>query len=262
MQSVKIKINNDIKIIPKIITKPTETLFHTPQKGERKTFYSIIRNDEKYINDPIAFTNNFNNFFTSIAETFQSKIQFSNKSFRIFLSIKSNESVIITATNRKEICKIRSSLNINKPYEPSSISAKIFHLVQDQISKYLATLCNLFFPTGIFLTNLKKVKIILIYRNDSKRDVTNWRPISLLPNINKILKKLMHSTPIEFLKERQIRYYKQFGLRKDFSTSNAILNLLEIIQKAVDDGQLASRIFIDLENTFDTVSLITFYLKN
>ena len=72
----------------------------------------------------------------------------------------------------------------------------------------------------------------------------------------------MHSTPIEFLKERQIRYYKQFGLRKDFSTSNAILNLLEIIQKAVDDGQLACRIFIDLENTFDTVSLITFYLKN
>ena len=72
----------------------------------------------------------------------------------------------------------------------------------------------------------------------------------------------MHSTLIEFLEERQIRYYKQFGFRKDFSTNNVILNLLEIIQKALDDRKLACEIFIELENTFDTVSLITFYLKN
>ena len=52
---------------------------------------SIIKNDEKYINDPIAITNTFNNFFTSIAETVQSKIRFSNKSFRSFLSAKSND---------------------------------------------------------------------------------------------------------------------------------------------------------------------------
>ena len=72
----------------------------------------------------------------------------------------------------------------------------------------------------------------------------------------------MHSTLIEFLEERKIRYYKQFGFRKDFSRNNAILNLLEIIQKALDDRQLACRNFKDFENTFDTVSLITFYLKN
>ena len=46
----------------------------------------------------------------------------------------------------------------------------------------------------------------------------------------------MHSRPTEFLEERQILYYKQFGFQKDFSTSHAILNLLEIIQKALDDG--------------------------
>ena len=47
---------------------------------------SIIRNDKKYINDPITITNTFNNFFTSIAETVPSKIKFSNKLFRSFLS--------------------------------------------------------------------------------------------------------------------------------------------------------------------------------
>ena len=44
----------------------------------------------------------------------------------------------------------------------------------------------------------------------------------------------MHSRLIEFLEERQILYYKQFGFRKDFSINHAILNLLENIQKALD----------------------------
>ena len=101
---------------------------------------SIIRNDEKYINDPITTANTFNNVFTSIAETVQSKIKFSNKFFRRFLSTKSNDSFIITATNKEEICKIISSLNINKSCGPNSIPTKILHLVQDRKSKHLASI--------------------------------------------------------------------------------------------------------------------------
>ena len=49
---------------------------------------SIIRNDEKYINDPIEIANTFNKFFKLIAETVQSKIKFSHKSFRSFFLAK------------------------------------------------------------------------------------------------------------------------------------------------------------------------------
>ena len=64
----------------------------------------------------------------------------------------------------------------------------------------------------------------------------------------------MHSRLIESLERKQILYYRQFGFRKDFSTKHAILTLLESTQKALDDGQFACRIFIDLEKAFDTVS--------
>ena len=64
----------------------------------------------------------------------------------------------------------------------------------------------------------------------------------------------MHSRLIEFLVEKQILYYRQFGFRKDFSTDHAILTLLVSIQKALDDRQFACGIFIDLEKAFDTVS--------
>ena len=58
-------------------------------KLKNKDTPSIIRNDGKHINDPIASSDTFNNFFTSIAETVQSKIKFSNKSLEAFYTQKS-----------------------------------------------------------------------------------------------------------------------------------------------------------------------------
>ena len=84
--------------------------------------------------------------------------------------------------------------------------------------------------------------------------MSNYRPISLLSNIDKIFEKLKHSRLIEFLEEKQILYYRQFKFRKDFLTNHVILTLLEGIQKALDDGQFTCGIFIDLEKVFDTVS--------
>ena len=64
----------------------------------------------------------------------------------------------------------------------------------------------------------------------------------------------MYSRLTEFIEERQIFYYKQFGFQEDFSTNHAILNLLESIQKALNDGQIAYGLFMDLEKAFGTVS--------
>ena len=102
-------------------------------KHKNNDMPSTIRNDEKYSNDPIAIANTLINFFTLVAETVQSKIKFSNKSFRIFLSTKNNDSFIIAATNKEEICKTISSLNI-KSCGSNSIPTKILHLAQDQLS--------------------------------------------------------------------------------------------------------------------------------
>ena len=123
----------------------------------------------------------------------------------------------------------------------------------DQISNHCTTICNLL-STGVSSAILKTAKVIPIHKKNSKLEVSNNRPISVLSNIDKIFEKLMQSRLIEFLEEKQILYYRQLGFRKDFSTNYAILILLESLQKALDDRQIASRISIDLEKAFDTVS--------
>ena len=75
--------NENIKDIKKT-WKGIKTLVSMKQKNNDTP--SLITKDEKYINDPVSIANTFNNFFTSVAEIVHSKIKFSNKSFRNFLS--------------------------------------------------------------------------------------------------------------------------------------------------------------------------------
>ena len=154
-------------------------------------------------------------FSHQLLRLFSQKLSFQTDPSEAFYQKKNNDSFIITATNKEEICKVISSLNISKSCGPNSIPTKILHLVQDQIPTHLATICNFSFSTGTFPTILKTVKVIPIHKKDSRLEVSNYRPISLLSNIDKSFEKLMHSRLIEFLEERQILYYKQFGFRKD-----------------------------------------------
>ena len=62
-------------------------------------------------------------------------------------------------------------------------------LLKNEISKQLADLFNLCFMTGIFSSVLKTEKVAPVFNKDSKLDYSNYRPISLLSNIEEILKK-------------------------------------------------------------------------
>ena len=77
------------------------------------------------------------------------------------------------------------------------------HLLQDQILNHLATICNLSFSTGVFPAILKTAKVIPIRKKNSKLEVSNYRPISLLCNIDKFFEKLMHRRLIEFLEGKK-----------------------------------------------------------
>ena len=100
---------------------------------------------------------------------------------------------------------------------------------------------------------MRIAKVIPIHKKNSKLIISNYRPISILSNLDKILEKLMYSRLMKFIDNQKILYLKQFGFWKEFSTSHAVISLIENIQKNVDDKQIACGVFIDLEKAFDTV---------
>ena len=84
-------------------------------------------------------------------------------------------------------------------------------------------------------------------------DFSNYRPISLLSNINKIFEKLVYSRLYSFLNLHNSIYDLQFGFRAKHPTNHALISLTENIREALDSGKFACGIFIDLQKAFDTV---------
>ena len=118
----------------------------------------------------------------------------------------------------------------------------------------LYELINLSFEKSIYFDDLKVSKAIPIFKDKSSLlEHSNYRPISLLSNINKIIEKLMYKRLYTFLSLHTSIYIHQLGYRKSYSTIHALISLTDEIRHALDQNKISCGIFIDLQKAFDTV---------
>ena len=92
-------------------------------------------------------------------------------------------------------------------------------------------------------------------------DPSNYRPISLLSNIEKIFEKVMYSRLMGFLDDQNLIYVRQFGFRKHHSTTHALINIIERIRKCLDKGELACGVFVDLKKPLILLTIQFFSLN-
>ena len=115
-------------------------------------------------------------------------MRFSNKNYTDYLHGDNLYSFFITPTDSEEVISIISSLSDNKSSGPNSIPTRILKLLKKDILTHLVDIFNLSYSSGIYPTPLKTAKVIPIHKKDSKPECSNYRPIALLPNIDKIWK--------------------------------------------------------------------------
>ena len=123
------------------------------------------------------------------------------------------------------------------------ISLPLSQLINDSISK------------GSFPNICKLAQVIPIFKNYSRLLCTNYRPVSLLSNINKIFEKVIQSRLNLFLEQHNLLCPYQFGFQIYYSTNNALMTIIERIQKQLNAGNYTAGVFVDLRKTFDTVHL-------
>lgn len=85
-------------------------------------------------------------------------------------------------------------------------------------------------------------------------DMNNYRPISMLSHINKILETIISKQIKSFLKKHNILYEYQYGFRENRSTNHALIEIVDSIKLSIDKGKLVGGIFVDLTKAFDTVN--------
>ena len=227
-------------------------------KGKSKSncIPSCVENKFKEkINYARLIPNAFNDFFSTVASDLLKKKKYNgNRLFTDYLKTSNDSTFFITPTDEWEIKSLILSLNENKSNGPNSIPNEIFSKVAPILSKPLSNICNHSFSTGIYPEKLKIAKIIPIYKKDSKISVKNYRPISLLSNINKIFEKVMHKMLYRFLEIHNCIYELQFGFRAKHATSHAVMSITEKIKKSLNNNEIAIGVFVDHQKAFDTVN--------
>ena len=122
--------------------------------------------------------------------------------------------------------------------------------------KPLTYLINSSFESGPFPEELKLAKVIPIFKNGDKQDVSNFRPISILSLFSKVFEKTMYNHLINSIDANKILYKYQFGSRKSHSTNHAIISLVEKVNIAMDYGKILIGVFLDRRKAFDTIDRV------
>ena len=156
--------------------------------------------------------NKFNDYFVNVGQTLAATIPKNGPSYKTYLpALDYDDSIFITQTTDEEITKIIDKLNSNTPGHDEISLADIKPVLNSLIIP-LTYVTNLSLTQGVFPEELKKAKIIPLYKANDPMLFSNYRPISLLPLFSKVLEKIMYNRIIKFINKHKILFKHQFGL--------------------------------------------------
>ena len=160
----------------------------------------------------------------------------------------------MTPTDSDEICKILKESKPKTSAGHDNISTQFLKTVEQHIAIPISILVNISVQSGIFPDTLKLAKVIPIYKAKAKNDVSNYRPISLLSSISKIIERVVHRRLYSFLDVNDILYKNQFGFRRKHSTIDAVTKFVTDISRSLDDRESTLAVYLDLSKAFDTIN--------
>ena len=196
----------------------------------------------------------FCQYFTNIGKQFADAIAPPKQSFESYLKLERNShSMFLNPTDPSEISKIIKSFKMKKSTGHDGISIILLKSLGESVCKPLSELINMSLIQGIVPDEMKIAKVIPIFKSKNKELFTNYRPISLLPVISKILEKAVHCRLYSFLTRYNILNDSQYGFRHKHSTINAITEFTNDIMSSFDVKHTSLAVYLDLSKAFDTI---------
>ena len=211
----------------------------------------IIWKDTEFTGDSnIADT--FNEYFGTIAQDLQSQIPETDLDPLTFLN-KNDKSMYLYPMSTSEVIKILSQMKVKKSKKdscPDYIFLKKINLI---IAPILCNIVNICFQRGIFPNCLKIGCITPIFKKGNIYLVINYRPITVLILISKLLEKCFLTRSWSFINKFSLLTKHQYGFIRGTSTEDALLDLTEKLYADLNNKKYALTLFIDYQKAFDTV---------
>ncbi|KAJ0179100.1 hypothetical protein K1T71_004812 [Dendrolimus kikuchii] len=194
-----------------------------------------------------------NTYFSNIAKDLADKIIPCNTDNEdLTLSLSPLKSMVMLGTSEQEIDSIINSLKSDSAVGWDAIPTKVLKMAKNILTVPLTHIVNLCIEKGVFPKVFKKSIIHPIFKAGDRNCVGNYRPISVLTSLSKVLEKIVNKRLVTYLEDKHILSNNQFGFRQGKSTEQAVSELVNFVAKHVDNKDKCLGVFLDLAKAFDT----------
>jgi len=243
------------------ITKLTDNLNRKPKafwnllgsRSKSRSSPDLIIVGNKDITNPIEKATTFNNYFASIFSKWDT-----NKQIPV-VPINEDPNLSSMTLTEEEVKRELDGVDITKAPGPDGIPTRILKDCAENLLTPLTYLFNLSLNSATVPQEWKRANVVPVFKKGDPTQTNNYRPISLLPIISKILERLIYNKIIPFIRPKLTNM--QHGFLARCSTSTQLLTVFSRINNILDTRTQTDVIYFDLSKAFDSVPHAPLLLK-
>ena len=155
----------------------------------------------------------------------------------------------------KKMEKYLRNIDLTKATGSDNIGPRLLKLAALFIAESLTYICNQNQNINIstFPDKWKEGKVRPLHKSGPKDNTTNYRPISVLPVLSKLLEKHVHGSLMTFLISHNALHSTQSGFRLNHSCETALLQMINEFHEGINNGQIIGMVMVDFRKGFDSV---------
>jgi hypothetical protein len=157
------------------------------------------------------------------------------------------------STTPNEVAKLLQALELGKAHGVDGVSVRLLKETSESISVPLSSLYNESFNSSSVPSVWKKANVSPIHKKESRSIVGNYRPISLLSTLAKVQERIVYRRLYRFLSDNNLLTPKNSGFKERDSAMYQLINIVDKIYRALEDGKDISMVFLDVSKAFDKV---------
>ena len=200
-----------------------------------------------------AIANAFNEYFSTIAKKLVEGLP--NVKYNVRTKFVPDSAVFkLKLVSEEFVSKQIDLMSNSKATGLDCISVKLLKLAKPSIITPITFILNKSILTGEVPMEWKAARVVPIFKSGDRESTNNYRPVSILPIISKIIEKFVHESLYEYLSKLKVIAKCQSGFRPLHSTSTALIKIYDHLLDLINDGNLIGMVCVDLRKAFDTVN--------
>lgn len=225
------------------------------KRNSQNNINSIII-DGQEISDSDNIATVFNKFFVSVAASLQEPVinpDFDRLKSFCNSKISNDTTFTIPPVTFSMVEQLLRTLDTNKATGSDNLGPRLLKISAPYIAESITYIYNESITSSVFPQKWKEAKVTPLFKNGVKDDVNNYRPISVLPVLSKILEKHVHDALMGYLNANSLLHATQSGFRPNHSCETALVGMIDKWLNANDKGSQTGVVMIDFKKAFDLV---------